>query len=140
MKPITAILIALSLLFFTVGCGEKAQPKKEENVNWQLKAETFLKSYLAEYDTTALKQTLAYWEAATTGKKEHFEAYSAADLALKKLHSNKKRYEKILDLLKHKDALKPITHRALTVAEIYFKANQLPEELLEKMTTLQGSI
>ncbi len=106
----------------------------------QEKADVFLDKYLAEYQAAYKKQAAAYWQAANSGTKEDFEAYAAADLAIKQLHSDPHRYAEILALLADKETLHPLTARALTVAETDFKGNQLPDDLLEKLVSMSTAI
>lgn len=156
---ITAVLLIAGLLAFIPACGDKAekseevkkvdmagQPaevkaaKKEVDMELQKKAEDFLAKYLADYEKAYIAQGSTYWQAANSGKKEDFDAYAAADLELKKLHSDNQLYEKIEELLKGKDSLKPLTARSLELAELAFKENQLPKETLEKMSQMGADI
>lgn len=107
---------------------------------WQQKADAFLGKYLGELSEIELNQTTSYWQAANSGKKEDFDAYAAADLELKKLHSSRRRFNEIQELLVHKDQLDPLTHRSLAVAELDFKENQLPKNILEKLVKLSAEI
>ncbi len=113
---------------------------KETNMIWQRKADAFLGKYLGELAEIELRQTTSYWQAANSGKKEDFDAYASADLGLRKLHSSHRRYKEIEELLGHKDELNPLTHRSLTVAELKFKENQLPEKILKKLVKLSAEI
>lgn len=143
---LAAIVAAISLLVFTAACGKAdtketpapvkkdAKPaKKEVNVELQKKAEEFLTKYQAEITDLNKKGALGYWTAANSGKKEDFQAFAAANLAMKQLHSDKDRYAKIAELLKSKDQLKPVTAREIEVAYLGFKGNQLPKEMLKDL-------
>ncbi len=109
-------------------------------MSWQQKADAFLDEYLKDFAAAELAQTNAYWKAANTGKKDDFDAFAAAELALKKLHSCPDRFATIEELLTAKDTLEPLTVRALEIAFLEFKGNQLPEEMLEKMVGLGTDI
>jgi len=138
--PTTAI-IAFAL---AAGCGtdkapEEAAPAGDEQPAAEkqpdVKAETraLLAEYNEEYAALEKKQNLAYWKASISGKKEDWDASAEAELALKKLHSDKQRYAQIAALLEKKDELDPTDARALKVAYLAFKGNQLPDEMLEKL-------
>jgi peptidyl-dipeptidase A len=124
-----------------LGCGDKTEPvvdagpavKEEPKVDYKAEAKAFLDAYLA--DLAGLEKTLAlaWWGAQNSGKKEEFDAYAAADLALKKMHSDKAKYEKVVALLEHAADCDAQTARSLEVAHLAFKANQLPPEMLEEM-------
>jgi peptidyl-dipeptidase A len=159
MKRLLTVLLIVGLMGFIPACGGKeenreegkkvettAQPaemkaaKKEVDMELQKKAEDFLNKYLADYEKAYIAQGSTYWQAANSGKKEDFDAYAAADLELKKLHSDSQLYAKIEELLKRKDNLKSLTARSLELAELAFKENQLPKETLEKMSRMAADI
>jgi len=147
MKRFSVALVAVGLL---CACGEPPAPEvkpadagaavKEEKVDVKAEAAKLLEGYLAEYARLEKAQTEAYWKAANSGVKEDFEASAAAELALKKLHSDKERYAAIRSLLERRDALEPLTVRSLEVAELAFKGNQLPDDLLEDMVKRSSEI
>lgn len=109
-------------------------------MTFQEKAAAFLKDYLQDLAKIELKQTTAYWQAANSGKKEDFDAFAAADLELKKIHSHGARFAQIEELLAHKEDLESLTYRSLAVAELRFKENQLPKEMLEKLVSMSTEI
>lgn len=143
MKYLVLIIIALSALAFA-GCGQQPTTNdaanKESDVNWQVKADGFLEPYLDEFAKLELRTTEGYWKAANSGKKEDFDAYAQADLDLKKFHSNADSYATIVELLGKSDQLEPLTVRSLQVAELSFKGNQLPPDILEKMSVASSKI
>jgi len=112
----------------------------EEAKAMQERTRSFLDDYQAEYERRYKESTRTAWLAATTGKKEHFDARARAELELKKLHSDSKKYREIRELLATGDSLDPVDRRALVVADLAFKGNQLPEDILERMTTMESSI
>ena len=107
---------------------------------WQQKAEAFLEKYLGKLAEIELKQTTNYWQAANSGEKKDFDAYAAADLELRKLHSSHRQFNEIEELLTHKNDLNPLTIRSLVVAELNFRENQLPKKILEKLVKLSAEI
>lgn len=152
------VILAITLIGFTAACGGKsdtsetpapteteqteikAEVKKEVNMELQKKAEEFLSAYQTELADLLGKAAQSYWQASNSGKKEDYDAFAAADIATRKMHSDKTRYGQIVEFLKSKDQLNPITARELEVAELGFKGNQLPPELLEKMVTKGAEI
>jgi peptidyl-dipeptidase A len=120
----------------------KNQPviKIAEKPNYQKKADDFLTPYNKSYATFELAETSSYWTAANSGKKEDWDKTGLAKLALKKFHSDPKKYKLIKELLTHKKEMKQITVRSLEVAQLAFKGNQLPKDLLEKMVKSEKEI
>ena len=131
-KPAPAAGVASSAASVKDQGTAKVDVKKE--------AKALLDSYLAEYAKLEKAQTTAYWTASNSGKKEDFDTAAKAELALKKFHSSADRYAQIVELLKHRSSLDPLTVRALEVAELAFKGNQLPADLLEKMVNASSEI
>ncbi len=103
-------------------------------------AKAFLAGYNAkrmELDKAAAE---AYWKAANTGAKADFEAFAAADLAVRTYHSDRGAYATIQRLQKHGDALDPVTRRALQVAKLAFEENQLPPDVLKELVDKGSAI
>ena len=153
MKSIVLAAIVLGLAVGPTGRGEaraqevgpsrikavkRARQKKETGMGAEAKA--FLEEYQRQFAQLELKSNLAWWAAANSGKKEDFDAYAAAQLALRKFHSDRAGYRKILRLMKSRDQLEPLDARALRVAELAFKGNQLPVEMLGEMVRLSTEI
>jgi len=157
---LTVIIAMVSFIGFTAGCGGKAdttetteapaeqgiqQPDtaaqtQEVDMELQTKAESFLTKYLEELAQSYLQLATTSWKAANSGKEEDFKAAGAADLTVRKMHSDKERFAQIEELLKQKNKLKPLTARSLEVAELGFKGNQLAGEILEKMVNMGTEI
>ena len=154
MKKIVLIAVVLGL---AVGTGLAQQPggaadakdarkvagaetAQKEIAAMRAEAKAFLDQYCKDLAALEIKANLAAWTAANTGKKEDFAVVAEANLALRKFHSSRESYEKILDLLKSKDQLDPLDARALEVAELDFKGNQLPADMLKQMVDLSTEI
>ncbi|OHB70621.1 MAG: hypothetical protein A2V70_07010, partial [Planctomycetes bacterium RBG_13_63_9] len=145
------VLMALLLGFAAAGCGQKQTPKQNsdetgkdttesEEADVSTEAEAFLEDYQKQLATLTIKANLASWQAANSGKKEDFDACAEAELALRKYHSDADKYQKIQELAKAKGLLDPIDARSLDVAQLEFKENQLPLEMLDRMVKLSTEI
>jgi peptidyl-dipeptidase A len=134
-------------LAFGCGTGKEAPPDEAaaekppvaEKKDPNMEARQFLDAYNAEFADLEKTQTLAYWKAANSGAKEDWDAFAAADLALKKFHSDKGRFAKIEELRKLA-GLAPLVSRSLTAAWLAFKGNQLSGEMLEKLVKTSTEI
>ncbi len=132
-----------TLVVIIAGCSSDSDDQTtgtKDDSEMRARAERFLESYLAEYDRLWHQWTLTEWDAATTGSDEAFAAHAQAELALNQLHSDPDRYREIQQLLATPTALTPLQLRALQLAELSFKGNQLPTELLEDMANRSASI
>lgn len=146
------LLLAGSLVFSVSGCEQQVPPANPATMppatqateapkpDTSAEAKVFLDDYLAGYAKLEKDHTTAFWIAANSGKKEDFDAAAKAELELKKFHSGPEHYAKIVSLLERRAELDPLTVRSLQVAELAFKGNQLPPELLEKMVNASSEI
>jgi peptidyl-dipeptidase A len=147
-SKLVALSVAAALAF--AGCAhdkEAVVAEKPEQPEAQppppdprAEADAFLKAYFAELAELERASNLAYWQAANSGKPEDFDASAAASLALKKLHSDQARYQKLSDLLGQRAELAPEVARALEVAALAFKQNLLSAETLAKLVQAQSEI
>lgn len=116
----------------------EVEKKLNEMVSKDLRA--LLDSYQKEYSALRVKEELACWTASTTGKKRDFDKCAKAQLETKKYHSLKSRFLKFDGLVKSKAPFAPVDARALEVAYLEYKGNQLPEQILQKMVRLSKEI
>jgi len=141
---LVAAVVAWGQLGGPTQAGQRPKAEKgnaaKEKPDVEAKVKAFLDKYQKQYAALELKATLASWKAENTGKTGDFEATAAADLALRQLHSDPKRYKKIQALLKAADRLDPIDARSLEVALLAFKSNQLPPEMLKEMVRRSSEI
>lgn len=103
-------------------------------------AKAFLKGYQEELARLGIRANLAAWDAANSGKKEDFDRAAEGELAIRKFHSDADAHRRVQDFLKVAKELPPREARALEVAELEYRANQLPPELLERMVALSTEI
>ncbi|MBN2474503.1 MAG: M2 family metallopeptidase [Pirellulales bacterium] len=145
MNRVVTIAVVLGV---AIGIGsQKASPGQEARTaaaqgprNVEADAAVFLARYQRQFAELEQKLTHASWRAENSGKKEDFDAYAEAALALKKFHSSAKSYQRVQTLLRETRQLSPLESRALQVALLAFKSNQLPPEKLEKMLDLSTEI
>ena len=114
-----------------------SQPQKSES---KMKFEEFLNDYLATMQKMGTAAALANWDASISGKQEDFNRAAELDLAVKKYLSDKERYQKFQALRKNAGTLDKTASRSAELADLAFKSNQLPEDLLRKMVGLSSEI
>ncbi len=76
---------------------------------------------------------LAWWDAANSGKKDDFARSAAGELALRKLHSDPKIYERLAELRASGAIQDPLRRRVLEVVYLSFKENQIQPELMKSL-------
>ena len=143
MRSIPIRLGASTLtLTAALACSSQQQPAQADPPpsSAQEQADAFLAAYLADFARLEHVATTSYWTAANSGAKEDFDASAKADLELKILHSDAKRYAELAQLLARRAELTPLATRSLEVAELAFKGNQLPPATLEAMSKGQAEI
>jgi peptidyl-dipeptidase A len=106
-------------------------PSKEVSVVAQ--ARSFLDRYEAQLAELEKGANLASWQAANTGRPEDFRASAEAALALRRFHSDRAAWQEVSRLLEHRAELPVDLARALELAELSYRANQLPEETLRRL-------
>lgn len=138
----------LILVFLSAGLAAAADPGAGRNAAGENKepnqvsadARAFLNDYQKQYARLELAMNLAFWQASNSGREEDFAAAAAAELALRKFHSDREAYWRLRGLIEARPELSPAETRALVVAELAYRANQLPEDLLKRMVDLSTEI
>jgi len=103
-------------------------------------AREFLQKYQTEVAELDIRASLAFWKAANSGKKEDFDVSAEASLALRKYHSDPAVYKRLSELMTVRSELSAVEARALHMAELEYRRNQLPPDLLKKMVELSTEI
>jgi len=144
---ICATLAAVSGTRFA-GAGEAAAQHgpdispavSQEKLDVTADAPTFLDQYQKRFAALEIQANLAYWQAANSGKKEDFDASAQASLAMNKFHSDPEVFRRLRQWTQDSGDFTPRQRRALAVAELAFRRNQMPPELLEQITTQSSEI
>jgi peptidyl-dipeptidase A len=103
-------------------------------------ARAFLERYNADFERLEGALTAAYWKASNSGAEADFADFAAADLALRTYHSDGARYAELKALLATRGAQDPLSARSLELAELAYRGNQLPPELLADMVRRSTAI
>ncbi len=121
------------------GSSSKAQQAKEKS-DVTVDARAFLTNYQKQLTELAIRASLAQWKAANTGTEEDFDTAAEAMLALRQFHSDADAYNRVKDMVKASDELSRVEARALQIAELSYKRNQLPPDLLKEIVELSTDI
>ena len=124
----------------SISFGKERDGDKREQADVKTETKTFLETYQKDLAKLELRANLAAWKAANSGKKEDFDASAEASLALRTYHSDATTYQRVKRLAGAASGLERKEARALQVAELSFRRNQLPPELLKKTVELATEI
>lgn len=106
----------------------------------EMEFKDFLKEKVKKISQLEKEANLAYWLAATTGKKEHYKDYEEASKKLSEFFSSKEDF-KYLKKLKESESIKdPILRRQLEILYNRYLANQIPRKLREKIIELSAEV
>lgn len=111
---------------------------KDRSVSEQAKG--FLDWYEAQLAELEKQANLAAWQAATSGRPEDYRASARAALALRRFHSDSAAWAQVRALLEHRRELSSDVARALELAELAYRGNQLPEQTLRRLVEASTEI
>lgn len=138
-----AIHRTLLLTILGIGlCGLGPLAGAQDQGDAQLKADAvaFLKAYDEKLAELQIPAALAHWKAANSGKAEDYDEAAARSLAEREYHSNPETYAQIKRFITVTDQLTSIQARSLRRAELEFRGNQLPPQMLKEMVDLSTEI
>lgn len=137
----TLILVAAGFALSASGIwASAASPQDQTNMQLKTEAVAFLAEYDAKLKELEIPAALAEWKAANSGSPEDYQTAAARKLALRQYHSNPETYARLKKFIRIADQLTPIESRSLVRAELEFRGNQLPPELLKEMVDLSTEI
>jgi len=100
-------------------------------------AAQFIQEIVSQIEPIELRANNAWWRQATTGSEEAGQEMQEAKLALAKIFSSAKEYQRLLECPPSDD---PQIQRQVKLLKDAFREHQIPEELLEEMVQLEVSI
>ncbi len=131
MKTITKTIIILTAAAVMAGCGKKASDKELAK---------FIDEHVQKVKPLFKEMSLAYWQAANSGKEEDYEKASELELKIRRIYSNANDFaflKKIKEEGRVKDA---ILSRQLDELYNGYLENQIEAELMEKIVELSTKI
>jgi len=100
----------------------------------------WVEHHVARIRPLAKAQALAYWNATASGKKEDYDASATAELALKKIYSNREEFAYVKKIRAAGTVKDPIHRRELEQLYLGFLGNQFDEKLMEKIVQMSTDI
>jgi len=102
--------------------------------------EQFIQEHTARVAPIAKEIHVAYWNATTTGKREHFDRYAELELELRTLYSNKEEFECVQTWANSDSPRDDIEKRQIEILYRSYLRNQLSHDLIGRMTRLSSDI
>ncbi|MGD8413556.1 MAG: M2 family metallopeptidase, partial [Candidatus Latescibacterota bacterium] len=100
----------------------------------------FLSSHLSRVEPLSRDARLAYWAASISGKKADFDRYTALDVEYNKVYSDKTAFEKLSQWRDAGATKDDLEVRQLDVLHRQFLRNQIPADLIERISGLSSEI
>ncbi|MHB8899913.1 MAG: M2 family metallopeptidase [Thermoguttaceae bacterium] len=139
-RSVTGLLATVLAISMLPMAARAASPKDTPDMELKTEALAFLAEYDARLAELQVPAALAEWKAANSGKAEDYEEAARRSLAIRQYHSNPETYARVKRFVTIADRLPPIQARSLAVAELEFRGNQLPADLLKQMVDLSTEI
>jgi len=104
------------------------------------KLELFLKEHLEKVVSLSRKAHLAYFDASISGKPEDYQKASELEIALSKVYSNKKDFEKIKSFKNSKNITDQFLKRQVDILYNSFLSYQMDDKLIEEIIKLSTKV
>jgi peptidyl-dipeptidase A len=149
-------LVSLVCLLGVAGCGPRGAPNAGPAV-WsgqtglvdpvqetELRVQAFLYGFLEQRMKLDKESALAYWRATNAASAEESEREYARktelELAWKRLHADRERFAQLEAFRRSPYLRDPLLDRQVELLYLTFLPNQLPDELLRKITELTNEL
>ncbi|MBN2592030.1 MAG: M2 family metallopeptidase [Sedimentisphaerales bacterium] len=131
MKTLLILFITLTAGILIWGCAPRA---KQNNF------EGYITSHVEKVKPLAKEQSLAGWDAATTGKSEDYERASKTTLKIRRIYSNPAEFALLKNFKESGQVKDPLTARQLDVLYRSYLENQIEPDMLKEIVDLSTEI
>jgi len=100
----------------------------------------FLSSHLAHIEPLSRDARLAYWTASISGEKADFDRYSSLEVQYRKIYSDRNGFEKLRDWQEAEAVTDPLEKRQSEILHRQYLRNQIPADLIERISGLSSEI
>jgi peptidyl-dipeptidase A len=132
MKTLLILVAILTAGIFLFGCTPKIKQSNDP--------EGFISSHVKKIKPLAKQQSLASWEAATTGKSEDYKKASRTTLKIRQIYSNPQEFALVKSWKESGQVKDPLLARQLDVLYRSYLGNQIEPKLLKKIVDLSTEI
>ncbi|UCG56623.1 MAG: M2 family metallopeptidase [Phycisphaerales bacterium] len=131
MRQMSARLIVVLTLLFSVGCAHMEQEKQLQE---------FIQAHISRIEPLATQANLTYWQAATTGKSEAYERLKQLQLRIREIHSDADEYALLKKLRESGQIRDARLTRQLDKLYYAYLRNQIEPELSKKIVELDNRV
>jgi len=131
MKTLLILIVMLTAGIFLFGCA----PNTRQN---DLKG--FITAHEEKVKPLAKQQSLAWWDAATTGKPEDYERASSLTLQIRQIYSDPQEFALLKDWKESGQVKDALSARQLDVLYRSYLGNQIEPEMLKTIVDLSTEI
>jgi peptidyl-dipeptidase A len=131
MKTILILIMMLTAGISLFGCA----PKTRQN-----ELEGFIETHVEKVKPLAKQQSLAWWDAATTGNSEDYERASKTTLKIRRIYSNPQEFALLKNFKESGQIREILTARQLEVLYRNYLGNQIEPEMLKTIVDLSTEI
>jgi peptidyl-dipeptidase A len=139
MQRISTLLTVVVAVVFLAGCGSDAKQHLKVSLTGE-QLERFIEVHVAKVEPLTKEANLAYWDAATTGKTEYYNRFSALQLEISRLYSDPQDFAFIKEMKESGRITNLRLARQLDKLYYAYLRNQVRPELLEEIADLDGRI
>jgi peptidyl-dipeptidase A len=127
--------IMLSVIMLSVGFVSGCTLNKQE-----VQLNTFIDNHVQKVKPLAKESNLAYWEAATTGKKEAYDKVSELELQIRTIYSDPHDYATLKQMQASGCVHDPVLARQLDMLVNAYLQNQIEPDLLKQIVDLSTDL
>jgi len=131
MKTLLILIMMLTAGIFLFGCTSRA---KQDDL------EGFIAAHEEKVKPLAKQQSLAWWDAATTGKPEDYERASSLTLQIRQIYSDPQEFALLKDWKESGQVKDALSARQLDVLYRSYLGNQIEPEMLKTIVDLSTEI
>jgi len=131
MKTLLTLIMMLTAGIFLFGCAPSAR---------QNELEGFITAHVEKVKPLAKQQSLAWWDAATTGKSEDYQRASSLTLQIRRIYSNPQEFALLKDWKESGQVKDALSARQLDVLYRSYLGNQIEPEMLKTIVDLSSDI
>jgi len=131
MKTLLILIVMLTAGIFLFGCASRA---KQDDLKG------FIAAHVEKVKPLAKQQSLAWWDAATTGKPEDYERASSLTLQIRRIYSDPQEFALLKDWKETGQVKDALSARQLDVLYRSYLGNQIEPEMLKTIVDLSTEI